>query len=75
MGKEILKIFNKISSFIGAIYTMLTAIFGIEGLLFWGYLVLNVLDYITGTIKAKIKHTESSSKGVIGIVKKHAIGY
>lgn len=70
MEQEILKIFNKISAIMSLIYTTLTTIFGIEWLLFLGYLILNLLDYITGTIKAKIKNTESSSKGLIGIVKK-----
>lgn len=70
MEQEILKIFNKISAIISLIYTTLTSIFGIEWLLFLGYLILNLLDYITGTIKSKIKNTESSSKGLIGILKK-----
>ncbi len=30
----------------------------------------NFFDYITGTIKSKIKHTENSNIGLIGIVKK-----
>ena len=35
-----------------------------------GYLILNILDYVTGTIKSKVTHTESSNKGLLGIVKK-----
>ena len=31
---------------------------------------MNILDYITGTIKSKITKKESSSKGLIGIIKK-----
>lgn len=70
MDKEILKIFNKITTNISIICTTLTAIFGIEWTLFAGYLILNILDYLTGTIKAKICKIESSNKGIKGILKK-----
>jgi len=70
MEKEIFKVFNKASSIIGSIFSALTTLFGIEWFLFLGYLILNILDYITGTIKSKIKKTESSSRGLFGIIKK-----
>ncbi len=70
MNEEFLKVFNKTTSTISFIGATLTSIFGIEWILFWGYLVLNFFDYVTGTIKSKIKQTESSNKGLIGIVKK-----
>lgn len=70
MEEEIFKIFNKITTTISVISTALTSIFGIEWILFIGYLILNLTDYLTGTIKAKIKKTESSNKGLIGILKK-----
>lgn len=70
MENEIIKIFNKITNLIGIICTTLTTILGVEWVLFAGYLVLNILDYLTGTIKSKINKTESSEKGFIGIVKK-----
>lgn len=70
MEKEILKIFNKITAIISSIISGITTIFGIEWVLFLGYLILNILDYITGVIKAKINNTENSAKGSIGIVKK-----
>lgn len=70
MEKEILKIFNRITATISAIGTTLTSIFGIEWVLFAGYLALNLADYFTGTIKAKVKNVESSNKGLIGVVKK-----
>lgn len=70
MEKEFEKIFNSFSTTLSIIFTTLTSIFGIEWIFFAGYLVLNLFDYITGTIKAKVKKTESSSKGLIGIVKK-----
>lgn len=70
MEQEFLKIFNKISSIISIICTLTTSILGTHGVLFLGYLILNIFDYITGTIKSKIKKEESSNKGLIGIVKK-----
>lgn len=68
--EEIIKIFNKANSLISAICVSLTSIFGTEWMLFAGYLLLNILDYITGTIKAKVKKVENSNKGLLGIVKK-----
>lgn len=70
MGNEFIKIFNKLTNSIGIITTTLTSILDIEWILFAGYLVLNIVDYLTGTIKAKITKTESSNKGIIGIIKK-----
>lgn len=70
MEQEILKVFNKISSIISVICTAITNILGIHWILFLGYLILNIFDYITGTIKSKINKEESSNKGLIGIVKK-----
>lgn len=70
MKEEFLKIFNRIGNIISAIITYLNVTFGIEWLLFAGYLILNILDYVTGVIKAKVNSTESSSKGLIGIIKK-----
>ena len=70
MDTEFLKIFNKISATLSIISTTLTSFFWIEWILFLGYLILNILDYVTGTIKSKVTHTESSNKGLLGIVKK-----
>lgn len=70
MEKEILKIFNNISTSISIIITGITSILGTEWIFFASYLILNILDYITGTIKSKIKKTETSNKGLYGIIKK-----
>lgn len=70
MENEFIKIFNKITNTISAITTSLTSILGIEWVLFAGYLILNITDYFTGTLKSKINKTESSNKGIIGIIKK-----
>ena len=75
MEQEILKIFNKISTILGIICTTLTNVFGTHWILFLGYLILNIFDYITGTIKSKINKKESSNKGLIGIIKKYATGF
>lgn len=55
---------------VGCIIAVLSAIFGIYWYLFAGYLVLNVLDWLTGWYKARKKKQESSYRGVQGIVKK-----
>ena len=65
MDTEFLKIFNKISATLSIISTTLTSFFGIEWILFLGYLILNILDYVTGTIKSKVTHTESCKKSLL----------
>lgn len=70
MEKEIIKVFNKITNIISFLCTALTSLLEGEWILFAGYLVLNVADYITGTIKSKINKQENSKKGLIGIAKK-----
>lgn len=70
MEKEFIKIFNKFTALISSLCAMLTTTFGIEWILFAGYLLLNVVDYLTGTVKAKMKKVESSTKGMVGVVKK-----
>lgn len=70
MEQEIFKIFNKVSNSISIIGSIITSIIGPHWVLFLGYLLLNLFDYITGTIKSKINKVESSSKGLIGIIKK-----
>lgn len=70
MEQEVMKIFNKLSSIISVISTIASNVLGTHWILFLGYLILNIFDYITGTIKSKINKEESSNKGLIGIVKK-----
>ena len=70
MEEEIFKIFNKVTTTISIISSTLTSIFGIEWVLFIGYLILNLVDYLTGTIKARIKKVENSNKGLLVILKK-----
>ena len=68
--EEISKIFNKINSTISVVFVTLNTIFGTEWVLFAGYLILNILDYVTGVGKARIKKVENSNKGMLGIIKK-----
>lgn len=70
MEENILKFFDKINLIISAIITGMTNIFGIQWVLFAGYLMLNILDFITGCMKARINKTESSVIGLKGIIKK-----
>ena len=54
----------------GGIVTVLTAILGPHWYVFAAFLLLNVLDFITGWYKARKRKTESSSTGLLGILKK-----
>lgn len=58
------------NSAVGAAVAVLSAIFGVYWYLFAGYLLLNVLDWLTGWRKARKKKQETSYKGLKGIVKK-----
>lgn len=55
---------------VGAVVAVLSAVFGIYWYLFAGYLLLNVLDWITGWRKANKLKQESSMVGLQGIIKK-----
>lgn len=66
-----MKGFDKVNMFYGMIATIGGAIFGKYWFLFAGFLVFNVVDYLTGYIKAKFyKKNESSAVGAKGIFKK-----
>ena len=67
------KIITKINLLYGAVVTLLSAVFGQFWYLFAAFLLLNITDYITGIIKSKMNNTESSHKGLKGIIKK--LGY
>lgn len=54
----------------GAFVTVATYLFGGFWYLFVGLMVLNVVDFATGSYKARVFHTESSKIGAMGIVKK-----
>ena len=66
-----MKEFDKVNVIYGVIATMGVALFGKYWFLFFGSLVLNAVDYITGYCKAKFyKKNESSAIGAKGILKK-----
>lgn len=64
---------NKYNAIVGGIVTILTAIFGTYWYVFMAFLGLNVIDWITGWIKANKKKEESSKVGAVGAIKK--LGY
>lgn len=55
---------------VGTIVTVLTALFGTYWYLFAGYLLLNVLDWLTGWYRSSKLQQTSSDKGWKGILKK-----
>ena len=67
------KILHKVNLIGGALVALLSGIFGEFWYLFCAFLVLNVVDYISGILKARLTKTENSMKGWQGIVKK--VGY
>lgn len=67
------KIIEKTNLLWASAVTLLTAVFGVHWWIFATFLFFNAVDYITGVIKAKYTCTESSNKGLKGIIKK--VGY
>ena len=72
-GVDISPITEKINVFLGLLVAILSYVFGANWFLFVGFLVLNVVDYITGTMKAHLAGKSNSTKGFKGLLKK--IGY
>ena len=70
MTKMRLDFIDRYNAVVGAVVVVLSAIFGAYWYLFAGYLLLNILDWLTGWYKSRRKRTESSYKGLWGIVKK-----
>ena len=64
------RILNKINLTAGVVITFLTGIFGVYWYMFAAFLALNVIDYVTGILKARYTKTENSNRGWRGIVKK-----
>ena len=57
----------------GAILALLTEIFHQYGMVLVTFLVFNIIDWLTGTFKARLAGSESSISGLKGICKK--LGY
>lgn len=64
---------NKINLIMGAVTALLAYIFGEHWILFAFFLGLNLLDFLTRWIAARLTGTENSRAGWIGILKK--LGY
>ena len=64
------KILHKVNIIGGATVAVLSTMLGEFWYLFCAFLVLNVVDYITGILKAKYFNAENSCKGLKGIIKK-----
>lgn len=66
-----MKEFDKVNMLYGLVATIGTAIFGQYWFLFAGFLMMNIVDYVTGWCKARFyKKNESSAVGAKGIFKK-----
>lgn len=68
-----MKVIDTYNAIVGAIVALLTYIFGEHWLLFAMFLTFNVADWITGWMKSRMAHKESSSVGWKGVLKK--LGY
>lgn len=64
---------DKYNAVVGAVVAVLTAIFGAHWYIFAAYMLLNILDWLTGWYKSRSKKEESSKVGLKGAVKK--LGY
>lgn len=70
---EVLNVIDTYNVVTGAIVAVLSAILGPHWYLFAAFLLLNVMDWLTGWYKSRKMKQESSSVGLVGIVKK--LGY
>lgn len=61
---------DKYNTAVGTAVAILTAVFGTYWYLFAGYLLLNVLDWLTGWNRSMKLQQSSSDKGFKGILKK-----
>lgn len=70
---EVLNVIDTYNVVTGVIVAVLSAILGPHWYLFAAFLLLNVMDWLTGWYKSRKMKQESSSVGLAGIVKK--LGY
>ncbi len=64
---------DKYNAVVGIVVALLTAVFGAYWYVFAAYLLLNIVDWLSGWYKAHKKKQESSKVGAVGAVKK--LGY
>lgn len=65
-----LPIIDKLNALIGVVIAILSYILGEHWILFVGFLLLNILDFITRGIAARIQKNVNSEAGALGILKK-----
>ena len=63
-------IIDRYNAMVGSIVTILTVVLGTYWYVFAGYLLCNVLDWLTGWYKSRKLGRESSKAGLMGILKK-----
>lgn len=61
------------NTFLGTIIAMLSMLFGDHWFLFTMFIVLNVVDWLTGWMKSRLMKRENSAAGWYGVLKK--LGY
>lgn len=66
-------IFDAYNAIVGTVIAILTMFLGEHWFLFAVFLLLNVIDWITGWMKSRINRKENSVKGWKGVLKK--MGY
>lgn len=66
-------IIDKYNAFAGTAIALLSYILGEHWMLFAAFLLLNIADFITGSIKSRLTGTVSSHTGFNGVIKK--VGY
>lgn len=70
---QTLPFLDKLNALFGVVVAVLSYVLGEHWFLFAAFLLLNIIDYITGILKSKINNKENSAKGAIGALKK--LGY
>ena len=71
--RKTMKIIDSYNAVVGSLVAVLSYLLGPHWILFALFLGLNVADWLTGWMKSRIAHKESSSAGWKGVLKK--LGY
>lgn len=66
-------VIDKMNALWAIVVTILSYALGVHWYLFVAYLILNVVDHISGCIRSRLKGEITSKKGTLGILKK--VGY
>lgn len=71
--KTMATITDSYNAFVGAVIAILTMVLGEHWYIFAAFLLLNIIDWLTGWMKSRINGVENSTAGWKGVLKK--IGY